>query len=183
MTKTVNIGNNAGNVYIGESPEFKVNSAINVLLNGLASTPFKFQRSVRTAPATTIIKIQHNRIQSRKHIIKQYMDHSAAIEAAYEGIDSVILFGKQIVLQNLNDLYFAALDSVGIDYFSGEIDIDAVRENAEFILDFVIQKLRNTAVESKNTLNIKEQIEKGINVIVAHAFIECVIFENPGNDT
>jgi hypothetical protein len=183
MTKTVNIENNAGNVYIGESPEYKVNSAINELLNGLASTPFKFQRSDRKAPAKTIVKIQHNRIQSKNHIIKQYMDHSAAIEAAYEGIDSVILFGKQIVLQNLHDLYYAGLDSVGIDYLVGEIDMDALRENAEYILDFVIQKLRNSAFESKNSLSFKEQIEQGINVIVAHAFIECVIFENPGNDS
>lgn len=179
MTKNITIENNAGNVYIGESPEFKVNSAINVLLNDLASTPFKFQRVQRTAPPKTIVKIQHNGIQSRKYIIKQYMDHSAAIEAAYEGIDSVILFGKQIVLQNLNDLYFSALDSVDIDYLFGEIDIDAIRENAIFILDFIIQKLKNTAFESKNAIEIKEQIEKGVNVIVAHAFIECIIFENP----
>jgi hypothetical protein len=183
MTKTVSIGQVAGNVYVGLSPEFQVNSAINILLNGLASTPFLFNRSQRMAPAATITKIQHNKIQSKKHIIKQYLEQSAAIEAAYHGIDSVIPFGKQTVLRNLNDLYCAALDSVGIDYLSGEVDMTALRENAEFILEFIIQKLRNVAFESKNIMCLKEQIDQGINVIVAHAFIECVIFENPGDDS
>jgi hypothetical protein len=59
----------------------------------------------------------------------------------------------------------------------------AIRENSEYILDFVIQKLRNSAYESKNILQIKEQIDQGINVVVAHAFIECIIFENPENVT
>lgn len=183
MTKTVNIEKNAGNVYIGDFPEHWINSAINELLGKLASTPFQFQRTQRRAPTATIVKIQHNQIQTKKYIIKQYLDYSAAIETAYKGIDSIVPFGKQIVLQNLNDLYCAALDSVGIDYLEGDIDMDALRQNAEFILDFVIQNLRNSAFESKNALSIKEQIEKGINVIVAHAFIECVIFETPENDT
>lgn len=183
MTKTVTVGTVVGNVHIGESPEYKVNSAINELLMKLASQPFMFQRLARKPPAKTVAKIQYNKIQAKQHIIKQYMDHSAAIEAAYRGIDSVIPFGEQIVLQNLNDLYCAALDNVGIDYFSPVVDMTAIRENSEYILDFVIQKLRNSAYESKNILQIKEQIDQGINVVVAHAFIECIIFENPENVT
>lgn len=181
MTKTVNIEHVVGNVHVGESPEYKVNSAINELLMKLASSPFIFQRLTRRAPATTVAKIQYNQIQAKQYIIKQYMDHSAAIEAAYRGIDSVIPFGEQIVLRSLNDLYFSALDNVGIDYLSADVDIAAVRENAEYILDFVILKLRNSAYESRNILQLKEQIDQGINVVVAHAFIECIIFENPEN--
>lgn len=183
MTKTVSIEHVVGNVHIGDSPEYQVNPAINELLMKLASRPFIFQRLTRKPPPTTVAKIQHNKIQAKQSIIKQYMDHSAAIEAAYRGIDSVIPFGEQIVLQNLNDLYCAALDNVGIDYFASPVDMGAVRDNAEYILDFVIQKLRNSAYESKNMLQLKEQIEQGINVVVAHAFIECIIFENPENVT
>lgn len=181
--KTVNIEHVVGNVHVGESPEYQVNSAINELLMKLASRPFIFQRLTRKPPAKTLAKIQYNKIQSKQYIIKQYLDHSAAIEADYKGIDSIIPFGEQIVLQNLNDLYCAALDNVGIDYLAADVDMNAVRNNAEYILDFLIQKLRNSAYESKNTPQLKEQIDQGINVIVAHAFIECIIFENPENVT
>ncbi|MBA5685920.1 hypothetical protein [Rugamonas apoptosis] len=183
MTKTVSIAQNIGNVYIGDSPEYKVNSAINELLNALASTPFQFGSSPRKAPSATIAKIEHNHIQSRRHIIRQYLEQSAAIEAAYRGIDSVIPFGKQTVLLNLRNLYFAALDNIGVDYLGGEIELEKLRENAVLVLDFIILKLKNLAIESKNQNCVKEQIEQGINVVVAHAFIECIIFENPENDT
>jgi hypothetical protein len=178
MMKQVVVENNAGNIYVGDSPEYRVDSVINELLKELASRPFQFQRIHRKVPASTIEKMRHNEIASQ-YIIKQYLDHSAAVEAAYLGIDEVVPFGKQIILESLNSLYYAALDGVGIDYLEGDIDIIAVREHSEYILNFVIQKLRNSAFESKNLPSHKEPIEKGINVIVAHAFIECVIFETP----
>jgi hypothetical protein len=179
MMKQVVVERNSGNIYVGDAPEYRVDSVVNELLKQLASKPFQFQRISRKAPASTIAKIQHNHITTQKYIIKQYLDHSASIEAAYAGIDAIIPFGKQIILTSLNDLYFEALDAVGIDYLDGEIEIDAVRENSDFILGFVIRRLKNSAFESKNILSHKEPIESGINVVVAHAFIECVIFETP----
>jgi len=183
MNKTVNIGQVSGNVYLSESPEQGVDAAINELLTNLASQPFVFSASSRRPSAQTIQKIQHNNIQSKNHIIKQYLNHSSKVEEAFNGIDSIITFGKHIILQNLNDLYHAALDATGIDYFSGPIDMDLIRHNSDFILDFIIKNLRNTAFESKNTPILKEHIDLGINVVVAHAFIECIILENPDNDT
>lgn len=179
MNKQVIIHQNAGNVYLGQSPEYEVDSAINELLNQLANKPFMFQRKQRRPPAVTVVKIQHNQIASKSQLIKQYLDHSETIELAYIDIDKIVPFGKQIILQNLNDLYYAALDELSIDYLCDEVNILEVRENSEFILDYIIQKLKNSAFESKNTPSYKEQIELGVNVVVAHAFIECVIFENP----
>lgn len=181
--KTITIQNNSGNTYIGDSPEYKVDSVINELLIKLASKPFVFQRTQRSQPAATIVKINHNQMQGKSHIIKQYSTHSEKIESAYADIDSIIAFGKQIIFQNLSDLYFNALDQLGIEYMSGSIDIESIRKNSNFILDCIIQKLRNAALESKNTPNFIEQINQGVNVVVAHAFIECIIFENPENDT
>ena len=177
--KSINVEKNAGNIFIGESPEYKVDSAINALLEKLASCSYHFQVKKRKPSSETIEKINHNNIQSKQHIIKQYLDFSSKIEFAYQNIDSTIPFGKQIVIQNLNDLYYAALDEVNIDYFKQEIDMKRIRDESEFILDFIIQKLKNIAYESKNTPSIKEQIDLGINVIVAHAFIECVVLETP----
>ncbi|TYT74050.1 hypothetical protein [Desulfobotulus mexicanus] len=177
--KTINVEKNAGNIYIGSSPEYEVSSVINQLLESLANKPFEFKLIRRRPSSETIVKIKYNNLISKSHIIKQYLDYSSKIEEAYKEIDSLIAFGKDTILQNLNDLYYLALDSLKIEYLSCDIELEKVRENSEFILDFIIQKLKNTAFESNNTPKYKEHIELGVNVVVAHAFIECIIMENP----
>lgn len=181
-SKTVTVEKVAGNIIIGTAPEYEINSVINELLQCLATKPFEFKLKKRKPSSDTIIKIQHNNLNSKSHIIKQYLDHSSKIEEAYKEIDSLIAFGKATILQNLNDLYYLALDSLNIEYLSCEIDINKVRENSDFILDFITQKLKNSVFESNNTPKFREQIELGVNVVIAHAFIECIIMENPGND-
>ncbi|WP_157774666.1 hypothetical protein [Aeromonas sp. CA23] len=181
--KTVNVERVAGNLHIGDSPEYKIGSAINELLRTLANKPFTFSPVRRRPSSETVIKIDYNNLKSKSHIIKQYLDHSSKIEEAYVDIDTLIPFGKDTILQNLNDLYYLALDAVNIDYLSCDVDIIKVRKNSDFILEFIIQNLKNTAFESKNTPEYKEHIELGVNVVVAHAFIECIIMENPTYDS
>lgn len=183
QNKTVNVNHVLGNLNIGDAPEYQVSSAINELLNILASKHFEFKVLNRKPSSDTIIKIKHNHIESKGHIIKQYLDYSSKIEEAYSEIDSLVVFGKDTILRNLNDLYYSALDAAQIQHIVSDIDIEKVRENSEFILDFIIQKLKNTVFESKNTPLIKEHIDRGVNVVVAHAFIECIIMENPEDDT
>lgn len=182
-SKTITVERNAGNIIIGDSPEYEISSAINELLKSLARQPFSFKKTKRRPSSETVVKISHNNLKSKSHIIKQYLDHSSKVEEAYGEIDSLIAFGKDTILQNLNDLYYLALDSIEIDYLTCEVDIIKIRENSEFILDFIIQKLKNTVFESKNTPSYKEHVELGVNVVVAHAFIECIIMENPTHDS
>lgn len=181
--KLVAINRVAGNLVVGDTPEYKISSAINELLNCLSRTPSEFKLIKRKPSSETIVKINHNNLKSKNHIIKQYLDHSAKIEDAYKEINSIIAFGKDTILRNLNDLYYSALDEIGIDYLVSEIDIQAVRENSDFIIEYIIKKLKNTAFESGNTPAYKEHIELGVNVVVAHAFIECIIMENPQVDS
>ena len=183
VNKTVNVERNAGNIIIGDSPEYEISSAINELLKSLANKPFLFKKKRRRPSSETVVKIEHNNLKSKSHIIKQYLDHSSKVEEAYSEIDSLITFGKDTILQNLNDLYYLALDAVDIDYLACDVDIEKVRRNSEFILDFIIQKLKNSVFESKNTPAYKEHVELGVNVVVAHAFIECIIMENPTYDS
>lgn len=182
-SKTINIERNAGNIIIGDSPEYEISSAINELLKSLANKPFSFKKTKRRPSSETVVKINHNNLKSKSHIIKQYLDHSSKVEEAYGEIDSLIAFGKDTILQNLNDLYYLSLDSIEVDYLTCEVDIIKIRENSEYILDFIIQKLKNTVFESKNRPSYKEHVELGVNVVVAHAFIECIIMENPTHDS
>lgn len=178
--KTIHIENVEGSIYIGEAPKYKVDAAINELLNILASKPFTFSKLKRKPLPETIVKIDHNNIQSRKYIIKQYLDRSSTIESAYIDIAATIPFGKDIIFRTLNDLYHSVLDELDIDYFSdGQIDMEKIRNNSEFILDSIIKKLKSAICEADNAPNLKEHIDAGVNAVVAHAFIECIVLENP----
>jgi hypothetical protein len=178
MNKTVIIQNNVGNVYIGDSPEYQINSVINELLMDLAARTFRFERKDRKVPVGAIRKIEYNNIRTNKHVIRQYLEHSAAIEAAYQRIDALTPFGRDVVMRNLNDLYYRCLDILDIDYL-GSIDICMIRERSDHIIEFIINELKNFAFESKNVPSMKEHVVQGVNVIVAHAFLECIILEVP----
>lgn len=180
VNKNIHFEKVLGDVNIGESPEYRVSSVINELLNLLSEKPPGFNKNRRRPPSETIEKIEFNNLKSKRHIIKQYLDHSIKIEEAYGNIDSFVPFGKATIIQRLNDLYYCALDSVEIDYFK-DVDIDAIRKHSDLIIDFLVRNIKNTAFESKNTPSYKEHVELGVNVIVAHAFVECVIMENPNS--
>jgi hypothetical protein len=177
--KTVNVGKLIGPLIIGDSPEYNIDSVISELLRCMAMHDHEYRPLRRKPSAETIKKISHNNIKSKQHIIKQYLDFSSKVEVAYDVIDSSMPFGKQIITQRLNDLYFAALDELDIDYYQNEIDIGSVRNNSIFIIEFIINKLKQFAYESKNKPKLKEYIEIGVNVVVAHAFIECIVMETP----
>ncbi|WP_236191278.1 hypothetical protein [Pseudomonas pharyngis] len=179
VTKTVAITHLAGNVNIGDAPEYQINSAINELLICLASKASPYVRLDRKPTAETVRKIQHNNLRAKSNIIKQYLEHSSKIEEAYVDVDVLIPFGKDMILQNLNGFYCSALDELNIEYVCESVDMDKIRVNSIFIIDFVISKLRNFVYESMNKPAYKESVELGINVVVAHAFIECVVMENP----
>lgn len=180
MQKNIAIANNFGNVNIGDSPEYQINSAINQLLMDLAAIPFRFERRIRSIPVSAVRKIEYNNIRTNRHIIHQYLDHSAAVEGAYARIDAVTPFGRDVILRNLNSLYYQCLDMLGVDYF-GTIDIDKIREHSDHILAYIVNQLKNFAYESKNVPAVKEHVVQGVHVVVAHAFLECVILEVPSD--
>lgn len=182
MNKLVAVNNNAGNIYIGDSPEHQVDCAINELLKDLAATSLRFERPNRKLPVNAVLKIKHNYIQKNRHVISQYLEYSAAVEAAYLRIDAVVPFGRDSILKNISSLYYECLDTLGIDYFSS-ISIADIRQNADYIIDYIVTRLRNLAFESKNVPRMKEHVVQGINVVVAHAFVECIILEVPEYDT
>ena len=55
-----------------------------------------------------------------------------------------------------------------------------IKKHADEIVDDIIKQLRKFIYKSANINSLyKEQVEIGINVVVAHAFVECLILENP----
>ncbi|EAZ1367831.1 hypothetical protein BRQ74_23070, partial [Salmonella enterica] len=111
----------------------------------------------------------------------QYKYYSSHIERAYSLAEQNIINGKQSALELLNGMYCNSLEKYDIDSF--EPDIAKVRQHADDIISDVIKQLRKFVYSSANAIKYKEQVEIGLNVVVAHAFVECCVLENPNNVT
>lgn len=175
----VNVGTIKGDAYFTESAEQKVDSAVNSLLTEISLTPIAIESRKRSVPADVIIKVTYNNLQSQRFILSQYQAYSASIETSYESIDKNIPNGKTKVFMMLDNLYFKALSDIGLDPFFGEVDIELIREHSDNIIVKIIKGLKDFCYKSSNTPSDKESVEIGVNVIVAHAFVECRILENP----
>ena len=54
-----------------------------------------------------------------------------------------------------------------------------IRQHADDIIKKIIEGLKSFCYESSNVPSDKESVEVGVNVVVAHAFVECRVLENP----
>jgi hypothetical protein len=175
----VNIRDIKGNAYFTESAEQKVDSVVNSLLTEISLTPIAIEFRKRSVPADVVIKVNYNNLQSQRFILSQYQAYSATIETSYESIDKNIVNGKAKVFMMLDDLYFKALSDIELDPFFGDVNIELIREHADNIIMKIIKGLKDFCYKSSNAPSDKESVEIGINVIVAHAFVECRVLENP----
>ena len=160
-----------------ESPELKVDSIINIIISDIVSSSVKIDLLDRSFPSSISKKIDHNHLRKKRRIIQQYKSYSSNIEKAYATADRQIINGKQTAMILLNEMYVKALEKFEIDPFF--VNIDEIRNHADDIVDNVIKQLRKFVYKSSNVPSFKEQIEIGINVVVAHAFVECLVLENP----
>lgn len=179
MNRTVSIEKVVGSVHFGDAPEHNIDSVINEILVLIAEGDLSWDINGRKPSVDTISKIKYNELGSKSSIIRQYLRYSQKVETSFNAIDALIPFGKNKILSSLNDLYYEALDFVGIDYLLTDISIEQVRANSSSIIEFITEKLHQTAYESKNKPKLKEDLDVGINVVIAHAFIECVVLETP----
>lgn len=182
MCETIfDIQNIEGDFYNIEPPENNVDSIINVIIGDIASAKVKIDPSDRSFSANVTKKIEHNMLRSKRRIVLQYKSYSSHIESAYTLAEQNIINGKQTAMELLNGMYCNSLEKYEIDSF--DPDIVKVQKHADEIISDVIKQLRKFVYSSANVTQYKEQVEIGLNVVVAHGFVECRVLENPNNAT
>ncbi|HDI3135376.1 hypothetical protein DLR60_14835 [Vibrio tarriae] len=181
MTGTlVQIGEVKGDFNNAESPESKVDSIINDIISKISQADVKIDIRDRSFPSKVKQKIDHNQLKENRKIVIQYKNYSSHIESSYNIIEKSIVNGKQTAMLILNEMYSSALRKFNIDAW--EPDMDNIKKHADEIIDDVKKQLSNFLYKSSNVTFTKEQMSVGINVVIAHAFVECYVLENP-NDT
>lgn len=177
----INIGAVNGDFNNIKSPESSIDSIINIIIKNIALVDVEIDYSDRSFPSNVARKINHNLLKNKRKIVLDYKAYSSPIETAYILAEKYIINGKKTAMRLLNNMYCKALEKYKIDSF--DPDIEKIREHADDIIDDVINQLRKFVYNSANVFEFKESVEVGINIVVAHAFVECFVLENPNNDS
>ena len=177
---SLEIGVMNGDINNAESPELKVDSIINDIISKISQVGVNIDIKDRSFPSKVKRKIEHNQLKDNRKIVIQYKNYSSHIESAYNIVEKSIVNGKQTAMLILNDMYSSALSKFNIDAW--EPNMDEVKKHADEIVDDVKKQLNKFLYKSSNINFTKEQMSVGINVVIAHAFVECYVLENP-NDT
>jgi len=180
MKNQVNIKEIKGDLYLTESAVRKVDSVVNSLLTEISLLSVdSLSKRKRSVPAAVIKKVNYNNLKTQRFILSQYQAFSTSIETAYKIVDENIVNGKSKIFLMLDDLYIKALSDIGIDPIFGEVDMELIRQHADDIIKKIIKGLKIFCYESSNVPSDKESVEVGVNIVVAHAFVECTVLENP----
>ena len=119
-------------------------------------------------------KIGHNNITTYKYLINEYSFYGKILEDIYETLEEEKPGKKGKLLRMISDFYKA---EKGI--LTQTDNIDVIRKNADLIIENIIEKLNAEILKSSNLDATNEEIYSAIHIIVADAFIQCKILEDP----
>jgi hypothetical protein len=119
-------------------------------------------------------KIRHNNITKYLYLINDYGLYGKILEGIYETLEQEKPGKKGKLLRVISDFYKA---EKGI--LTQTNDLDIIRDNADLIIENIITKLDDKILKSSNLDAENEDVHSAIQIIVADAFIQCKILEDP----
>ena len=119
-------------------------------------------------------KIRHNNITKYLYLINDYGLYGKILEGIYETLEQEKPGKKGKLLRVISDFYKA---EKGV--LTQTNDIDLIRHNADLIIENIITKLDDEILKSSNLDAENEEVHSAIQIIVADAFIQCKILEDP----
>lgn len=167
--------NNGTHVH-GSTPRNK--SVIAEVVNLLSALPQSEQTVFDSAslPAGVAEKIQHNSVAKCRYIIETYKSNTIDLENVYNTLEQERPGRKQKLLNRINFCYKQQLGQL---VTGNNLDIQVIRQNSDTILENIVGILREKILESSNLNADNEDVDLAVNLIVADAFIQCLVLENP----
>ncbi len=127
-------------------------------------------------PAEVVSKIQYNNVKRCRYIIDTYKSNTIDLNNIYNILEQERPGRKQKLLHIIHNCYKQQLGILSKD---GTVDIAIIQEHSDSILENITTTLRTKVLESSNLNAENEDVEIAVNLIVADAFIECLVLENP----
>jgi len=151
----------------------KYPSALNTVIKFIGTKIFNNQIDEPLNAPDPQEKILYNNISRYKYIIEEYVVYQGKLNQLYEEIEKQGSAKKECVLHNIKTFY---LQEKG-NYHT----LEAIRTNADSIIDKVKNKLWNLIEDSSNANSDLdyEVIQISLLIILVDAFMQCNILEEP----
>lgn len=148
--------------------------ALNKVINTIGSKMDEILDLPETENApNTETKILFNNVKRYESVIREFAPYQVKINKIYEIIEKEGSTKKELVLHNIKRIYL----KVKSEYK----DIEEIRNNADIILDKVIETIWDNVDKAPNKLGEfdQETIDFSLMIVIVDAFMRCNILEEP----
>lgn len=118
-------------------------------------------------------KILFNNIVRYEPVVMEFAPYQAKLNKIYEEIEREGSTKKELVLHNIRSIYL----NIKKEY----PDMEAIRRNADIIMDKVVEALWDNMANAPNKLDEydRETIDFSLMIVIVDAFMRCNILEEP----
>lgn len=148
--------------------------ALNKVINAIGSKMDLVLDITETQNApNTETKILFNNVKRYESVIREFAPYQVKLNKIYEIIEKEGSTKKELVLLNIKRIYL----SIKSEYNN----IEEIRNNADIILDKVIEKIWDNIDKAPNKLDDfdQETIDFSLMIVIVDAFMRCNILEEP----
>jgi hypothetical protein len=148
--------------------------ALNKVINTIGSKMDEvLDLSVTGNAPNTEAKILFNNVKRYESVIREFAPYQVKLNKIYEIIEKEGSTKKELVLHNIKQIY----RKVKTEYNN----IEEIRNNADIILDKVIETIWDKVDNAPNTLDEfdQETIDFSLMIVIVDAFMRCNILEEP----
>lgn len=125
-------------------------------------------------------KLSYNCVNQYKDLIREYSAYYTLCDDTMNCYDNSNVSSKKRILLWVKTHYLQLKGEIVKSKEKNESDIDAIRRNADLLIEKVIQRLKETIIQSSDGIDIfQEDLELGIYCFICYCFMECKILEKP----
>lgn len=181
MEQSVQNGSNgyqAEKMWVFNDTQPRNRSIIAEVVNILSKIPASSNqmKKSRSLPAEIRKKMDHNNLIKCRCIIESYKNNIIDLNKVYNTLEEERTGQTDKLLQVINDIYEEEI----VDFIEDDsINIDLLREKSDEVFENILNKLKKEVLESANLDAYNEDVHIAVRLIVADAFIRCIVLENP----
>lgn len=182
--KKIQIETNFGNIYLTGNNPAKTSLLGDVVVEfANVASEIEFEDGDVAIPFKIEDKISHNTVQKFTFLFENYVSNEKLLRNIYSVVHETKPLARAMILRLVNQEYRKWKGHVLKELNEeGNSEIDCVRQYSDFLIEKVMQdvKLRLNGIQSIENVE-EEYINECICIIIADAFFECKILENPSN--
>ncbi len=184
VIKDTGTGHQAENMTVNYNyHQIKNKSVIAKVVNAIANSNFEIELQSTNSvalPARVQEKIAHNNVKKCQYIIESIKTNNIDLTNVYDVLEQEKPRQIDKILCQIQFLYKAELGSISQDE---NLSHELIQKHADKIIENIQAKLRSLVLESENLDADNEDVDLSVQLIVADAFIKCLILENPESTT